>query len=92
MNGLRKPFRRKSDPKKKRSRTCPDVQFKEFSLIKKEKLDLERTLSELGKPFPKETRSNLKKRKIDVKMPQVNKKPLARNGNLVHKKTRSRMN
>ena len=33
---------------KKHSRTSPDVKFKEFSLIK-QKLDLERTMSELGK-------------------------------------------
>ena len=37
---------------KKHSRRSPDVQFKEFSLTK-QKLDIEWTMSELGKPFPK---------------------------------------
>ena len=36
----------------KNSRTSPDVQFKEFSLTN-QKLDLDRTMSELEKPFPK---------------------------------------
>ena len=47
---------KKSDKKvkriKKHSRTSPDVQFKELSLAK-QKLNLERTMSELRKPFPK---------------------------------------
>ena len=38
-------------PLKKHSRTSPDIQFKEFQLTKK--LDLERTMSESGKPFRK---------------------------------------
>ena len=38
---------------KKHSRTSPDVQFKEFSLTITIKLDLERTMSELGKPNKK---------------------------------------
>ena len=44
---------------KKLSRTSYDVQFKEFSLTK-QKLHLERTMSELGKPFLKK---NQKKNK-----------------------------
>ena len=40
---------------KKHSRTSPDVQFKEFSLTKQKKLDLERTMNELGKPFRKKS-------------------------------------
>ena len=45
-------------------------------------------MSELGKPFLKKIRQkNLKKpQKIGVKMPHVNKTPLARNENLVHTK------
>ena len=39
---------------KKLSRTSSDVQFKEFSLTK-QKLHLERTMSELGKPFLKKS-------------------------------------
>ena len=39
--------------KKKHSRTSPDVQFKEFSLTKQKKLDLEWNISELRKPFKK---------------------------------------
>ena len=54
--------------------SSPEVQFKEFSLAK-QKLDLERTMSELGKPVPE-----------NVKTPHVNKKPLARNQNLVQTK------
>ena len=38
--------------KKKYSRTSPDIQFKEFSRTK-QKLDLEQTVIELGKPFLK---------------------------------------
>ena len=37
---------------KKHNRTSHDVQFKEFSLTK-QKLDLERTVSDLEKPFRK---------------------------------------
>ena len=36
---------------KKHSRTSPDLKFEKFSKTK-QKLDLERTKSELGKPFP----------------------------------------
>ena len=43
------------------------------------KLDLERTRSELGKPFLKINRQKIEKTvKIKVKLPHVNKKPLAR--------------
>ena len=44
---------------KKHSRLSPDVQFKEFSLIK-EKRDLARTVSKLGKPFLKNQIKNKK--------------------------------
>ena len=37
--------------KKKHSRTSPEVQFKIFSWTKNRKLDLERTMNGLGKPF-----------------------------------------
>ena len=43
----------------KNSRTSPDVQFKEFSFTK-QKLDQERTMSQLGKPFPKKDLKVLK--------------------------------
>ena len=52
-------------------------------------------MSEMGKPFLKKTdqkNQKRKKNKINVKMPHANKKPLARNGNLFHTKTRPRMN
>ena len=51
-------------------------------------MDLERTMSELGKPFLKKSdEKNLKKnRKSMYKMPHVNKKPLPRNGNLAQTK------
>ena len=42
-------------------------------------------MSELGKPLLKK-KSDKKKQKIGVKMPHVNKTPLARNENLVHTK------
>ena len=80
------------DELKKHSRTIPDIQFKKFSLTI-QKLDLERTMSELEKPFPiKSDQKSLKKLKINVKMPYVNKKPLARKRNLVQTKTGPRMN
>ena len=41
------------------------------------KLGLERTMSELGEPFLKKSDKKIEK-KIKVKMPHVNKKPLAR--------------
>ena len=47
------------DKLKKHSSTNPDVQFKEFSLIK-QKLDLEQTMSELGKTFPKKSDQKIK--------------------------------
>ena len=50
------------------------------------KLDLGRTISELGKSFLKKSDQKLKKTQINVKMPQVDKKPLERNGNLVETK------
>ena len=50
--------------------TSPDVQFKEFSLTSK-KLDIERTMSEFGKPFLKKAIE--KKSENNVKMPHVNK-------------------
>ena len=46
------PTRNHDDEIKKQSMTSLDVQFKEFSW-NKQKLYLERTMSELGKPFPK---------------------------------------
>ena len=46
---------------------------------------LERTMSELGKPFLKKSdRKNQKTVKIEVKLPYVNKKPLARKRIFVH--------
>ena len=44
-------------------------------------------MSELGKPFQKNQIKNKKKQKIKIKKPHVNKKPLARKGNLVQTKT-----
>ena len=58
------------------SRTSPDVQFEEFSLTK-EKLDIDRTSSELGKNFQNQIQ-NGKNLKINAKMQHVNKKKLAR--------------
>ena len=52
-------------------------------------------MSELGKSFPKKSDQKhffKKKRKINVKMPYVNKKQLARKKTLVRTKTRPRMN
>ena len=63
--------------KKKHSRTSPDVQFKEFSLTN-QKLDLERTMNGLGKPFKNPIQKIEKTEKIKAKLPHVNKKPLAR--------------
>ena len=63
------------DEIKKHSRTSPDVQFKEFSLTKQKKLDLEWNISELRKPFKK---NQIKKQKINVKMPHVNNKNYCR--------------
>ena len=75
---------------KNHSTTSPEAQFKEFSLTKQKtgpRTDyecIEKTISKII--------SNKKKQKIKVKMPHVNKKPLARKGNLVQsKKPRPRM-
>ena len=43
-------------------------------------------MSELRKPFLKNQIKNKKKQKINVKMPHVNKKPLARNENSIQTK------
>ena len=59
------------------TRESPDIKFKEFPLTK-QKLDLKRTMSELGKPFPKESEQKFKKLEINVKMPHMNKKLQAR--------------
>ena len=69
---------------KKHSRTSPDVQFKEFSL-NEQKTGPSRTMSELRKPFLKKSDEKIfkKKQRIKFNMQHVNKKPLARNGNLV---------
>ena len=55
------------DELKINSRTSPDVQFKEF-LMTKQKIDLEWTVSEMGKPKESE-----KKQEIKVKLTHVNK-------------------
>ena len=63
---------------KKHSRTSPDVQFKEFSLTK-QKTRPRTDYEWIGKPFRKNPIQNLKKNsKIKVKLPHVNKKPLAK--------------
>ena len=53
---------------KKHSSTYPDIQFKELC---KQKLDQERNMSELGKPFlsKSEEKIIIIKQKINVKMP-----------------------
>ena len=62
---------------KKHRRTSPEVNFRKLSLTK-QKLDLERTLIELGKPFPKKkSHTKIKNLKINVKMPHVNKKTIS---------------
>ena len=53
--------KKKFDEVKKHSRTSPDVQFKEISLTK-QKLDLDRTMNELKKPFLKKIRSKNRKK------------------------------
>ena len=71
---------------KKHSRTSHEVQLNKFSL-NKQKLEIERTMSELGKPFPKKSDGKkIKKMKFNVKMPHVNKKTLSRKRNLVQTK------
>ena len=52
------------------------------------KLDLERTMKELKITTSKNQIKFKKKQKINVKMPHVNKKPLARTGKLVQYKKR----
>ena len=75
------------DEIKKHSGTSPDVQFKKFPLTKQKKLDLERTMSELGAPLRKKSDRKIEKTvNIKVKFPYVNKKPLTRIGNLVQAK------
>ena len=70
---------------KKHSRTSPDVQFKEFSLTK-QKLDHERTMSELRKPFPKKSdQKNFKKTENQCQNAACEKKPLARRRNFLFK-------
>ena len=46
-------------------------------------------MSELGKTFLKKSDKKFKKQKIGVKMPHVNKTPLARNENLVQTKNKA---
>ena len=60
---------------KKHSRTSPDVQFKEFSSTE-QKINQKRTMSELVKPVAKQSdlKNILKKLKINVKTPHMNKK------------------
>ena len=58
---------------------------KEF-LLTKQKVDLEGTMIELGKQFPKKADQKFKNRKSRVKKPHVNKKPLARKRYLVQTK------
>ena len=72
---------------KKSSKTSPAVQFKEFSLTK-QKTRPRSDYEWVGKTISKKIRwKNLKKpQKINVKMPHVNKKPQARNRNLVQTK------
>ena len=65
--------------------TCNSKNFHWLNNI----LHVERTMSELRKPFLKKWH---KRAKIKVRMPHVNKKPLARNGNLVQTESRPRMN
>ena len=44
-------------------------------------------MSELGKPFLKQTDQKMKKKnKINVKMPHLDKKPLMKNGDLAETK------
>ena len=70
----------------KHSETSTNLQFKEITLTK-QKLDLEWTMSELGKPFPK---NQIKIKKTGNQSQNaalhVNKKPIARKGNLVQTK------
>ena len=52
---------------KKHSRTSPDVQFKEFSLTKQKRQDLERTVSEFEEPFRK--KNQIKRNRKNSKNP-----------------------
>ena len=64
--------------KKKHNRTSPDAQFKEFSLTK-QKTRPRTDYEWIGKPFRKNSIQKIEKTvKIKVKLPHVNKKPLAR--------------
>ena len=54
VNKCKTKKERQTTKQKKHRRTSPDVQFKEFSLTK-QKLDLERTMNGLGKPFRKKS-------------------------------------
>ena len=66
------------DEVKKHSRTSPDVQFKEFSLTNR-KLDLERTMNGVGKPFRKKSnQKNWKNSKNQSEIAACEQKPLAR--------------
>ena len=72
--------RKNLDDEIKHSRTTPDVQFKEFSLTKqttRPRTDYE----SIGITISK--KNQIKNPKINVKMPHVNKKPLARKQILV---------
>ena len=63
---------------------------KNFQWLNKKisKIDIERTMNELGKPFLKKSDQNTKKKqKIKAETPHLNKKPLARNGHFVQTKT-----
>ena len=74
---------------KKHSRTSPDAQFKKNFHCLNKKLDPERTIKELGNPFIKKSRkteNQFQLKCVRVKMPLVNKKPLARIRNLVQTK------
>ena len=65
-----------------KKKTRPDVQFKDFSLTK-QILDLKWTISELRKSFLKKS---IKKQKTENQCQNAaskNKKPLARNVNLI---------
>ena len=73
----RKTFIRRS----KKSKTRPDVQFNDFSLTK-QKLDLERTMSELGKNISKKNQLKNIKNKKSMSKCHMWIKQLVRNGNL----------
>ena len=70
---------RQTTKQKKHSRTSPDVQFKEFSLTK-QKTRPKMNYEWIGKTISKKSpiQKIEKTANIKVKLPQVNKKPLAR--------------